>query len=93
MVIESPTSVVVQMMDGSLVRGSAIRDDESHRIQINLDNSVPTNFDYLLSNHSALSLQSNAGHRLRIRMHPLDGSFLLSTERVRWVHPFPPVKK
>jgi uncharacterized membrane protein YphA (DoxX/SURF4 family) len=93
-VVESPTSVVVQMMDGTLVHGVATNDDRSHTIQMRLDASVATNFAYTIDSPSSLILNGNdRGHQLRIQMHALPTDFLLSAEGVRWVHPFPPVMK
>jgi uncharacterized membrane protein YphA (DoxX/SURF4 family) len=92
LVIESPSSAAVQMMDGSLQRCAFKLDQSAHAAEVRCHDPEHTvNFNYVDDGAGTVLLAgTESGHSMNIRMHHVVPDFVLDKRGIRWVHKFPP---
>ena len=92
-VIESTSTVGLQMMNGDLQRCDLKLDSLIHAMEISGHNpEMQARFTYTGdAGGRTLALKGEEeNHPLYLILHRVEPNFLLMTKGVRWVHPFPP---
>jgi uncharacterized membrane protein YphA (DoxX/SURF4 family) len=92
LVIESPSSAAVQMMDGSLEKCSFKLEQSSSKMDISCrDSGRSAQFHYSQTPSGELTLNGTSdNHIAALRMHHVQPKFILDSRGIIWVHKYPP---